>query len=164
MSVAPSWTTAWRRRRYSEPSSSLGSPPINTMVPPLAHASAIVVRGNAQTMSAGRPSPSWASTLSVPSTDLASLVQAYWASFVSRAPPMMPTAAGPASCSASVTRESASDQLEPTSSLPSASALPRPSPRTKGAVTRASLMVASKLKRSRSASQPQFTASESTPR
>ena len=40
------------------------------------HASSMVARGRPRTSSAGRPSPSWASTESVPSTPLASLAQA----------------------------------------------------------------------------------------
>ena len=55
----------------------------------------MVARGRPSTASAGRPSPSWASTLSDPIRPLASLTQAYWSSLVSRAPPMTAKPSGP---------------------------------------------------------------------
>ena len=72
----PSRVTAWRRRRKSTGSSSFRSGPSSSTVPPGAHTSSMVARGRPSTTSAGRPSPSWASTWSVPSTPLASLAQA----------------------------------------------------------------------------------------
>ena len=74
--VTPSFTAAWRRRRNRTGSSSFGSGPSSSTVPPGAQTWSMVARGRPSTTSAGRPSPSWASTLSVPSTPLASLAQA----------------------------------------------------------------------------------------
>ena len=104
-----------------------------------------------------------ASTLSVPSTPLASLVQAYCASLDIRAPPMTAILDGSAALSASAAVRSAVDQLVATSSSPAASGSFRPPPRTSGAVRRSSDWSASNAKRSLSASQPQLTASLSSP-
>ncbi len=71
--VAP--TTASRRRRKSTGSSSRRSP-ASVMRTGAAHAASIVARGRPRTKSAGRPSPNWASTESVPRMPLANLAQA----------------------------------------------------------------------------------------
>ena len=95
-----------------------------------AQASSMVARGRPSTSSAGRPSPSWASTESVPMTPLASLAQAY--ALVGQAgaadqatapgPPASRAAPSPAAAAAS-----ASPQLTATSS---------PSLRTSGSIRR----------------------------
>ena len=74
--VARLRVTASRMRRKSTASSSLGSDPITRRVPPAAQASSMVALGSPAISEAGRPSPNWASTLSVPMTPLASLAQA----------------------------------------------------------------------------------------
>ncbi len=48
------------------PAPRLGSAPTHSTVPPGAQSSSMVARGRPSTTSAGRPSPIWASTLSVP--------------------------------------------------------------------------------------------------
>ena len=123
----------------------------------------MVALSSAHSRSAGRPSPIWASTLSVPMIPLASLTQAYWSSLHSCAPPSTATEDAPAPprapCNASVAAPSATDHDAGSNSWP---ASPRPA-RTSGSPRRSALWVASKLNRSRSLSQPWFTASESTP-
>lgn len=76
ITVARWRVTASRMRRNSTGSSSFGSDPMTRRVPPAVQASSMVAGGSAATTSAGRPSPSWASTESVPITPLASLAQA----------------------------------------------------------------------------------------
>ena len=72
ISTTGTWssTAAWRTRRCRTGSSSLRSG-ASRMTPRARSMSAMVARGRPSTTSAGRPSPSWASTLSVPSTPLA---------------------------------------------------------------------------------------------
>ena len=71
----PSLAAAARSRRCRTGRSSRRSPASTTTALAL-QASSIVARGSEQTSSAGRPSPSWASRLSVPMTLRASLDQA----------------------------------------------------------------------------------------
>ena len=123
-------------------------------MPPWAHTSSIVAAGSETTVSAGRPSPSWQSTLSVPMTPLASFAHAYAASLVRRAPPSTPMAPGSAFESASPAAAKASDHDAPISS----SRL-----RTSGSSSRSSCSIASKENRPLSHSQPQLTGSMSTP-
>ena len=72
--VSPA-STAPRKRRKSTGSSSRRSP-VRVTTQRAAQASSMVARGRPRTTSAGSPSPSWASTWSVPITPLASLAQA----------------------------------------------------------------------------------------
>ena len=118
MRVQPSWTTAWRNRRYRVPSSSLGSGPSSTMIPPGVQASSMVARGRPSTTWAGRPSANWASTWSVPITPLASRAHAYCASLVSRAPPRTATRSGSAAPSAVTHSSMASDHEARTDPVP----------------------------------------------
>ncbi len=158
--LTPDRRTASRRRRKRIGSSSLGSGPRSSTVPPAVQASSIVARGSPNTASAGSPSPIWASTLSEPITPLASLTQAYAASLVRRAPPSTAKPSGPLRSTpariAAAARLMASPQVE--------GLRMRPSSRTSGPPRRSSLLTASKSKRPLSHIQPQLTASTSTPR
>ena len=134
--VAPSLTTACRSRRNNAPNSSLGSGPSSTIVPPGVHAWSMVDRGRPSTTSAGRPSPNWASTWSVPSTPLANLAQAYCDSLVIRAPPNTAIRPAGAANRAAAATSRASFQGAATSKSPSGVRLPNPSPRNIGEVRR----------------------------
>ena len=164
VAVGPIWTTlvrplvaAPRRRRCNIASSSLRSGPTISTVS-ASHASAIVAGGSPKTSSAGRPSSSCASMLSVPITERAIFDQAYASSLVNRDPPMMPTPCGPAWPMASAAAASAEPQSVPSNCLWLSWS------RTSGMVRRSSLLTASKLNRPLSHSQPWFTDSTSTPR
>ena len=111
------------------------------------------------TTAGSRPSPSWASTLSVPITPLASLAHMYWASLVSRAPPSTATRSGSAAPRAWATRSMASPHPASRKSGPPAADASLIS----GAGRRSELLRASKPKRSLSDSQPQLTAPASAP-
>ena len=94
MSGTPSSSAARRTRRYRTGSSSLRSSPSTTIA-------AARVAGRRSWRGAGRarprpgrPSPSWASTLSVPSTPLAKRAHTYASSLVPRAPPSTAIDAG----------------------------------------------------------------------
>ena len=119
----------------------------------------MVALGSPRTTAGSRPSPSWASTLSVPITPLASLAHMYWASLVSRAPPSTATRSGGASRSEPTIRPSASPQPASRHPDPASSAASL----ITGAERRSSLLRASKPKRSLSDSHPQLTASASAP-
>ena len=158
-SVTSPASTAGRSRRYSVPNSSFGSAATRMTVPPGAQAWCTVALGSPNTTSAAKPSSSWASTLSVPQTAFVSFAQAYCASQVRCAPPITATDCGPKVSAAAATIPAAASKAAfhaTGASSPAAS-------RMSGSVRRSGWLLAWKLKRSRSLSQPQFTASESIP-
>ena len=119
-------------------------------------ASLMVAVGSPSQTLGSSPSPIWASVLSVPMTDFASLAKAYWSSFVRRAPPMNPICAGSYVRRRVAAVSSASDHDTVAGAEPLAE-------RICGCVRRPGAEMDSKLKRPLSHSQPQLTASESTP-
>ena len=155
----PRSAAAFKRRKRTGNSSLTSGPIIKTTSP--AQASSIVAPGKVSTTAGSTPSPSWASTLSVPTTPLANLAHAYASSFVPRAPPSTATEPGPRLVRASRIRSATSDKA-------SAQDIDSnwrdvPGIRRSGLKTRSSASKASCVKRPLSQSQPWFTASESRP-
>ena len=166
MSEVCAEVAAARSRRNSTGSSSRRSP-VSSSTVQAREASSMVARGSAEMRPGSSPSPSWASTESVPTIPLSNVVQAKAPSLVVWAPPMAPSRSAPAERRISTVRRSASDQLTATSS---------PSRRTMGSARRrrgsvisnasppsSGPLTDSKAKRPLSQSQLWFTGSESTP-